>query len=95
MNLVESGDKMGTTIDLSRNVPRLGLSRSEVALAIGVSANTVDVMVEEGFLPRPRKWHSRKLWLVAEVAAAMSEWPEDGIARKKEDADDDPWEMSA
>jgi|UPI00056580EE predicted DNA-binding transcriptional regulator AlpA len=79
---------MGTTVDISRNVPRLGLNRSEVALAIGVSVNTVDLMVEEGFLPRPRKWHSRKVWLVAEVAATMSEWPEDGIPKQREDADD-------
>ncbi len=66
-NSVKIGDDMGTTVDLSRNVPRLGLNRSEVALAIGVSVNTVDLMVEEGFLPRPRKWHSRKVWLVGEM----------------------------
>ncbi|MCS0459485.1 hypothetical protein [Rhizobium favelukesii] len=89
---------MGTTVDLSRNVPRLGLNRSEVALAIGVSANTVDLMVEEGFLPKPRKWHSRKVWLVAEIAAAMSEWPEDGIPKQRVDADaddSDEWRASA
>ena len=34
---------MNTTVDLSRNVPRLGLNRAEVAAAIGVSANTVDL----------------------------------------------------
>lgn len=87
---------MTATFDLSRNVPRLGLNRSEVAMAIGVSANTVDLMVEEGFLPRPRKWHSRKVWLVAEIAAAMSEWPEDGIPKLREGADDgDDWRASA
>jgi hypothetical protein len=42
--------------------------------------------VEEGFLPKPRKWHTRKVWLVAEVATAMSEWPEDGIPKQREDA---------
>jgi predicted DNA-binding transcriptional regulator AlpA len=92
---VESGDKMTATVDLSRNVPRLGLNRSEVALAIGVSVNTVDLMVEEGYLPNPRKWHTRKVWLVAEIAAAMTEWPEDGNLKRKDVADDDSWEMSA
>ncbi|MQB09579.1 hypothetical protein DXT96_06880 [Agrobacterium sp. ICMP 6402] len=86
---------MTNTVDLSRNVPRLGLNRAEVASAIGVSANTVDLMVEEGFLPKPRKWHSRKVWLVSDVIAAMSSWPEDGATKKQEGADDDRWEMSA
>lgn len=87
---------MSATIDISRSVPRLGLNRSEVALAIGVSANTVDLMVQEGYLPRPRKWHTRKVWLVSDITAAMSEWPEDGILRREEDVDDgEDWRASA
>ncbi|TCU20875.1 hypothetical protein EV130_112255 [Rhizobium azibense] len=87
---------MNTTVDLSRNVPRLGLNRSEVAMAIGVSANTVDLMVEEGYLPKPRKWHTRKVWLVSDIVTAMASWPEDGIPRQREDADDsDDWRASA
>lgn len=82
------------TVDLNRNVPRLGLNRLEVAQAIGVSANTVDVMVEEGFLPKPRKWHSRKVWLVAEIVTAMASWPEEGIQTSGE-ADGEDWSMSA
>ncbi|KAA0684580.1 hypothetical protein DTW90_36180 [Neorhizobium sp. P12A] len=87
---------MGTAIDLTRNVPRLGLNRSEVALAIGVSANTVDQMVQEGFLPKPRKWHTRKVWLISDIVSAMASWPEDGISKQREDADDgDDWRASA
>lgn len=87
---------MAATVDISRSVPRLGLNRAEVALAIGVSVNTVDLMVTEGVLPRPRKWHSRKVWLVSEIAAAMNEWPEDGITKQREDADDGAdWRASA
>lgn len=82
------------TIDLTRNVPRLGLNRAEVAMSIGVSPNTVDAMVNEGFLPKPRRWSSRKVWLVHEVVAAMAEWPEEGTPRQKKDADD-VWDMSA
>ncbi|RRI02289.1 hypothetical protein EH240_12535 [Mesorhizobium tamadayense] len=40
-------------------------------------------MVTEGALPPPRTWHSRKLWLVAEVEAHMNEWPVDGEERFK------------
>lgn len=61
-----------------RPIVRLALSRTEVALAIGVSVGSVDQMVEEGVLPKPRRWHSRKLWLVSEIEAHLSEWPVDG-----------------
>lgn len=61
-----------------RDVPRLSLSRAEVAYAIGVSPNTIDVMVQEGALPPPRRWHSRTLWLVHEISAAMMDWPTRG-----------------
>ena len=81
---------------ISRKVPRLGLNRAEVALAIGVSANTVDVMVAEGFLPKPKVWHTRKVWLVSEIEASMSEWPEEGVpVGKGEDVDaGDSWRAS-
>ncbi|WP_172601171.1 helix-turn-helix transcriptional regulator [Rhizobium leguminosarum] len=78
----------------SRRVPRIGLNRSEVALAIGFSANTVDLMVAEGFLPKPKIWHSRKVWLVSEIEASMSEWPEDGVPLgkgEKDAGDGDMW----
>lgn len=63
--------------DFTTPVPRIGLNRNEVALAIGVSPNTVDVMVSEGMLPPPKKWHTRKVWLISEIVAAMAEWPTD------------------
>jgi predicted DNA-binding transcriptional regulator AlpA len=77
----------------NRLVPRIGLNRAELAIAIGVSPNTIDRMVEEGALPPPRKWHSRKIWIVTEVEAAMLEWPSDG--RPVQDADMDEWKASA
>lgn len=66
-----------------RPIIRLALSRAELALSIGVSVGSIDEMVEEGALPHPRRWHSRKLWLVSEVEAHLSQWPSDG--------DDDGW----
>ncbi|KNY18469.1 hypothetical protein AKG11_04975 [Shinella sp. SUS2] len=83
-------------IDFTRPVPRLGLNRAEVAVAIGVSVGTVDQMVQEGFLPRPRRWHTRKVWLVSDIVAAMADWPDDGLLNHREGADDgDDWRASA
>jgi predicted DNA-binding transcriptional regulator AlpA len=65
-------------VSIESRVPRLGLNRSEVALALGVSPTTVDVMVAEGALPPPRRWHTRLFWRPAEIDAAISEWPSDG-----------------
>lgn len=67
----------------SQPVQRLALNRAEVAVAIGVSPNTIDAMVSEGFLPPPRRWHSRKVWLVSEITAAMLDWPEEGESNEK------------
>lgn len=74
-----------------RSVPRLCLNRAEVAMSIGVSPNTVDEMVREGFLPKPRRWHTRKVWIVSEIEAAMSEWPTDESSKPDED---DEWRMT-
>nr|WP_295465297.1 helix-turn-helix domain-containing protein [Mesorhizobium sp.] len=60
---------------LAANVPRIGLSRDELAAALGVSPNSVDKMVAEGMLPPARRWHTRRIWRVAEIDAFMSEWP--------------------
>jgi excisionase family DNA binding protein len=65
------------------------LSLAKVAIALDVSPGTVLKMVEDGRLPRPRVWGRRKLWRVAEIDAALAEWPIDG-----EEADvfeDDKW----
>ncbi|MGU3398826.1 helix-turn-helix transcriptional regulator [Brucellaceae bacterium D45D] len=75
-----------------QNVPRIGLNRVEVALALGVSPNTVDLMVSEGVLPPPKKWHTRKVWLISEIVAAMAEWPtENKNSLGRDAADGDEW----
>jgi predicted DNA-binding transcriptional regulator AlpA len=76
------------------NVPRLGLNRSEVALAIGVSPNTIDAMVADGSLPPPRRWHKRLFWRIAEIDAAMAEWPTDGDQPEAAGAPDE-WRAEA
>ena len=63
---------------LAASVPRISLSLDKVAIALDVSPNSVLRMVEEGRLPRPRVWHTRKLWRVVEIDAALAEWPTEG-----------------
>lgn len=87
---------MTAPTSLNRHVPRLSLNRAEVALALGVSVNTVDEMVQEGYLPPPKRWHTRKVWLISEIEAFMSEWPSDGETKKfGGDANGDSWRASA
>jgi hypothetical protein len=79
-----------TPLSAVRPVPRLGLSRSELAVSIGVSINSIDKMVDEGALPPPRKWHERQVFLIDEVLTAMQAWPsKDGKAGKSDEADDE------
>lgn len=87
---------MNAPTSLNRHVPRLSLNRAEVALALGVSVNTVDEMVQEGYLPPPKRWHTRKVWLISEIEAFMSEWPSDGETKTfGGDANGDSWRASA
>lgn len=77
----------------SRPIPRISLNRVEVALALGVSPNSVDEMVLDGTLPKPRRWRTRKIWLVSEIEAALTELPTDGQNQLQEQApDDEDWE---
>ena len=71
---------------LTRPVPRLALNRTEVAIALGLSADSIDRMVDEGVLPPPRRWHKRKLWLVAEIEAFLTELPADALDVDQESA---------
>ena len=76
---------MSPKLSSQRPIVRLALNRAEVAMAIGVRAGSVDQMVEEGMLPPPRRWHSRKLWLVSEIEARLNEWPIDGAHDEERD----------
>jgi hypothetical protein len=69
-----------------RPIVRLALTRAELALSIGMSVGSIDKMVEEGVLPPPRRWHTRKLWLVTEVEAALLDLPVDG------EVEANPWD---
>ncbi|WP_062220549.1 helix-turn-helix transcriptional regulator [Aureimonas sp. D3] len=82
--------------DTQSNIPRLGLNRTEVAMSLGVSVNTVDQLVKEGRLPPPRRWHTRKIWLTAEISAYLTEWPTDAAAEpNRPAAAGDDWRARA
>ena len=85
-----------TSLGSHRPVPRISLNRVEVALAIGVSPGSVDRMVEDGSLPRPRRWMTRKIWLVSEIEAALTDLPVDGQTASQGETppDDDDWDVA-
>jgi excisionase family DNA binding protein len=63
----------------SRPVPRRGLSRTEAAIYLGISASKFDELVKDGRMPRPRIIDCRKVWDVYELDMAFDELPrEDG-----------------
>jgi hypothetical protein len=70
---------MTTRAAISSRLPRvIGYDRNEAAAAIGVSANTFDLLVSEGKMPKPRLVKSRKIWAVDELDAAFKSLPRDG-----------------
>jgi predicted DNA-binding transcriptional regulator AlpA len=67
--------------------PKLGMTRAEVALSVGISPTTLDAYIAEGVLPPPRRVGKRNFWLVREIEAAMLDWPIDG----KQEASPSGW----
>jgi predicted DNA-binding transcriptional regulator AlpA len=51
------------------------LSRAEAAAYIGVGATTLDKMVAEGIMPRPKRIYSRSVWDVRALDAAIDRLP--------------------
>ncbi|WP_265518928.1 helix-turn-helix transcriptional regulator [Nitratireductor luteus] len=80
---------------IERQVPRIGMRITDVALSLGVSPNTVLKLVDEGRLPRPRVWNRTKLWRVAEIDAALAEWPTDLPDEEDGTEDLDEWRAEA
>lgn len=58
-----------------RPVPRRGLSRTEAAMYVGISAGLFDELVGSGRMPAPRMINTRKVWDVRELDAAFEDLP--------------------
>jgi len=59
----------------------------EAAAYVGVSPNTFDRMIADGFMPGPKKVYGRVLWDVRALDAAIDSLPGDG-----ESAQANPWD---
>jgi predicted DNA-binding transcriptional regulator AlpA len=63
----------------NKHGPRRGLSRTESAVYVGVSATLFDEMVKDGRMPKPKRINGRVVWDIWGLDEAFSELPdEDG-----------------
>lgn len=63
------------TSALPPNLPPRGLSRTEAAAYIGVSASLFDMMVKDGRMPKPKNINSRTVWDIRRIDKAFDELP--------------------
>jgi predicted DNA-binding transcriptional regulator AlpA len=68
-----------------RPVPRRGLSRTESAMYIGISATKFDELVTSGTMPGPVKIGGRKIWDIRDLDLAFDALP-------TEDSTPNSWE---
>jgi predicted DNA-binding transcriptional regulator AlpA len=61
-----------------------GLSRTEAAAYIGVSASLFDMMVNDGRMPGPKRINARTVWDRKRLDAAFEALPDDNN-------DSNPW----
>jgi predicted DNA-binding transcriptional regulator AlpA len=69
-----------------RPVPRRGLSRTEAAMYIGISASKFDELVADGTMPKPVKLGSRKVWDIRDLDLAFDALP------REDDSIPNSWE---
>lgn len=65
-------------IKLKRSVPRRGLSRTEAAMYVGVSASLFDAMVTDGRMPQPKRINTRTVWDRRQLDEAFDALPGGG-----------------
>ncbi len=68
---------------------KLGLSISEAAEYVGVSANLFDQMVKDGRMPPARKINARLVWSRREVEKAFDLLPYAGALVQSQDSSDE------
>ncbi|CCE08066.1 conserved hypothetical protein [Bradyrhizobium sp. STM 3843] len=68
---------------LPPSLPPRGLSRVQAAAYIGVSASTFDKLVDDGYMPGPKKIKGRVIWDLKAVDRAFEELG---------DNDENPWD---
>ena len=58
--------------------PRRGLRRVEAAIYVGVSPTKFDEMVEDGRLPKPKRFDKVAVWDLRQLDNAFESLPGDG-----------------
>ena len=67
---------MARQLALPPNLPPRLISREAAAAYVSLSPNTFDTMVEEGWMPRPRRLGDRrKAWDVRDLDSAVDSLP--------------------
>lgn len=67
---------------------KIGLSRTEAASFIGISAPTFDRLVALDFMPKPKRIFTRRVWDRREIERAFSFLE---TTDTTEEPQDDPW----
>jgi predicted DNA-binding transcriptional regulator AlpA len=67
-------------VPADRTSLRRGLSRTESATYVGISARKFDELVADGRMPQPRRVDARKIWDLHELDRAFDELPHDGVS---------------
>lgn len=68
------------------------LSRVEAAAYVGVSPNTLDRMMTDGFMPGPKRVYGRVLWDVRALDAAIDSLPGEGESIDASSPENNDWD---
>jgi predicted DNA-binding transcriptional regulator AlpA len=68
------------------------LSRPEAAAYAGVSPTTFDRLMNDGFMPAPKRIYSRVLWDVRALDAAIDCLPSPGDSQDADNSDLNEWD---
>lgn len=77
----------GRHLRLPPTLPPRGLSRTEAAAYVGISATKFDQLVLDGRMPRAKRIDGRNVWDLRALDRAFDQLPEDGAP-----ASDNPWD---
>lgn len=79
----------GTKPRLVLPYPPRGLRRPEAAAYIGVSPSTLDAMIRDGFMPKPKRYGNRTIWDRVAIDEAFACLPDEENAKP---ASTNPWD---
>ena len=60
---------------LPLSLPPRGLSREQAAAYVGVSPSLFDALIKEGYMPMPKRAHSRTVWDRIDLDASFAALP--------------------